>query len=83
MPSPSFGQRHAHSKRVLLALSGPGYEREPRRRAVGSPGLPSQPTDPLSVRCCRASALPHLCSFVGVGASRVRLCRGRLSAATC
>lgn len=23
-------------------LSGPGYEREPRRRAIGSPGLPSQ-----------------------------------------
>ena len=28
--------------RGLLVLSGPGYEREPRRRAIGSPGLPSQ-----------------------------------------
>ena len=32
-----------HGVRVLVAPSGPGYEREPRRRAIGSPGLPSQP----------------------------------------
>lgn len=40
-PSPSL-VNVTPTVRGLLVLSGPGYEREPRRRAIGSPGLPSQ-----------------------------------------
>lgn len=53
-----------------------------RISARGESFLPEPRVSILSERCYRGSALPPLCSVVGVVASRVRLSRGRLSSGT-